>query len=201
MCTSSWCNKSFVPCKRFHCPHSCTQVQFRLPDPFCSVDMAADRTRPFRQPSPLEYCEAGTCSFQPRRANIFVSNIHLPPPRHLVLEAEVFHSCIRVETRRVYRSRRSVVLSLVDITPDELTRLISILSSSVRATDYIGWHEAGKRLGILFTEVETEHSEETAKRLTAKIVRVLRDGGASHPITMTVLPSGRNYLFMATENS
>lgn len=127
-----------------------------------------------------------------------VSNIHLAAPRHIVLEAQAFNSCVEIEARRAHRSRKSLVLLVVDLTSDDLMRIITILSSSVRATDYIGWHDAGKRLGILFTEVETDHSEEIATILSAKVARVLREAGAANQISMAVLLCGRNYLFVTT---
>jgi hypothetical protein len=91
---------------------------------------------------------------------------------------------------------------LLDIAEmQDVAQIVTTLSSCVRATDYIGWHEVGKRLGIVFAEVETGDREHVARLLTAKIARVLDDRikpTLSDQITITMLPSERNYLAATT---
>ena len=91
---------------------------------------------------------------------------------------------------------------LLDIAEtQDIAGIVVTLSSCVRATDYIGWHEVGKRLGIVFTEIETAHREHIARLLTAKIAKVLDlrvQPNLSGQITISVLPSGRNYLSVTT---
>ena len=119
--------------------------------------------------------------------------------RHFVLTKETFDVCLQFENQRAIRSGKSLVLLHlhVPLTPD-LIQIIESLLSCVRATDYIGWHDSDKRLRILFTEIETKHDEEIAKLLSTKIARVLRyeaDLSLSKQTTVTVLPSGRSYIF------
>jgi len=124
------------------------------------------------------------------------------------LEAEAFESFLRMETRRAIRSRKSLVLLLLDVPSTsevspvgDVSPVLDRLSSSVRATDYIGWRESGKRLGILFTEVDSDRDEDIAKLLSAKIARLVSerlDVGFAEQPTATVLPSGRSYVFVPT---
>jgi hypothetical protein len=104
-----------------------------------------------------------------------------------------------METRRAIRSRKSLVLLQVDLpSARDLSPVIDRLSSSVRATDYIGWRESGK-LSILFTEVESDRGEDIAKLLSAKVARLVRDpSNATERTTATLLPAGRNYVFVPT---
>jgi hypothetical protein len=136
-----------------------------------------------------------------------VTAIRLSTKRHRLLEAEAFDSFLRIETRRAVRSRKSLVLLLLDVPPArDLSPVVDLLSSSVRATDYIGWRESGdqpgaerKRLGILFTEVESERGEDIAKLLSAKIARLMRQQlHAAEQPTATLLPSGRSFFFVPT---
>jgi hypothetical protein len=129
-----------------------------------------------------------------------MNSIRLSARQRRILEADAFDSFLRIETRRAIRSRKSLVLLLVDVSATrDASPVLDRLSSSVRATDHIGWHEPGKRLGILFTEVESDRGEDIAKLLSAKIARLMRDQMApAEQHTATLLPSGRHFLFVAT---
>jgi hypothetical protein len=141
------------------------------------------------------------------RTNEFTKGICLFAKQNRVLEADVFERLLRMETHRAVRSRKSLVLLSLELpSTRDLSSVIDRLSSSVRATDYIGWRESGKRLGILFTEVESERGEDIAKLLSAKIGRLVSGSLANSPSnvalaerpTATLLPSGRSYVVVAT---
>ena len=161
--------------------------------------LAADRTR-HSGTHHLEY-RGGNCNLNLTR-NDLVTTIRLSTKRHVVLETDAFNSFLQIETRRAIRSNKSLVLLLLDVgRTQDLGPVVNILSPCVRTTDYIGWYEVGKRLGIVFTEVQNENREAIAELLKAKIANALCDHIEHHlsePITATVLPSRRNYRFATT---
>jgi hypothetical protein len=151
--------------------------------------------------SPVWNIAGGNCNLKLTR-NDLMTNMRLSTTRHAVLGPDAFNSFLQIETRRAIRARKSLVLLLLDVVgTQDLNHVVSRLSSCVRATDYIGWHEAGERLGIVFTEVESEQRDCIARLLTAKIATILRgtiNPCLSEQITITILPSGNSYLVATT---
>ncbi len=90
---------------------------------------------------------------------------------HPVLGQDAFHSCLNLERRRAARAHKSLVLVFFDPASNDVDGIVRIVSSRVRATDWIGWLENGKRLGVLFTEIDAERGPSTAKLLHDKIAK------------------------------
>ena len=108
-----------------------------------------------------------------------LTGIRLSASPHHVLDEAAFKMCIRAEELRAARSRKSLVLLSLDLGAVPATadrdRIVAVLSSSLRQTDWLGWREAGKRLGILFIEVESSRNGNIADLLKTKITRVVRE--------------------------
>jgi lipopolysaccharide/colanic/teichoic acid biosynthesis glycosyltransferase len=108
---------------------------------------------------------------------------HVPTGRDAVLKEETFHAMLALERRRAERSRKPFVLMLLD---SHLIRekgsgvgiaeaLASAVSEATRETDLVGWHEQGKVLAIIFTELNLEGTGPITEVLYSKIVKTLRD--------------------------
>ena len=75
-----------------------------------------------------------------------------------------FHRMICLEERRAERSRKSVLLMLLEVNGVAGERecfllnrkMISVLSPITRETDVLGWYKECSVVGLLFTEVATE---------------------------------------------
>lgn len=80
-----------------------------------------------------------------------------------LISEEAFGEMLRLERRRSERSRKPFLLMLLGIEglaqsmngdgPRVLHSLFSTLSTCTRETDISGWHDAGKKVGVLFTEL------------------------------------------------
>src|SRR5713101_3670545 len=103
--------------------------------------------------------------------------------REGVLKEETFHAMLTHERRRAERSRKPVVLVLLDshAVPRKerdaafVERLTSCVHDATRETDIIGWYEEGMILGVIFTEVNLQGETSTAEVLHSKVVTSLRD--------------------------
>ena len=89
---------------------------------------------------------------------------------------EVFQSVLRLERRRAERSTRPFILILVH--SDEADRIVlqqalSVLLSTTRESDLVGWYRDGVTLGILFTELGEGEKTATAQILLKKIQTAL----------------------------
>jgi len=76
-----------------------------------------------------------------------------------------FHRMICLEERRAERSRKSVLLMLLEVNGVGIgkrecfllnRKMISVLSPITRETDVLGWYKECSVVGLLFTEVATE---------------------------------------------
>ena len=81
-----------------------------------------------------------------------------------LLDENSFKQAIALERKRAERSRRLFLLMLLDL-PAVLTseknrrsvsEIMKALSTSIRETDVIGWHETNVVLGIIFTDIQQE---------------------------------------------
>lgn len=108
---------------------------------------------------------------------------HVPTGRDAVLKEETFHAMLALERRRAERSRKPFVLMLLD---SHLIRengslagiaesLPSAVSEATRETDLVGWHEQGRVLAIIFTELNLEGTNPITEVLQSKILKALRD--------------------------
>jgi hypothetical protein len=92
--------------------------------------------------------------------------------RFLLAEND-FRIFLTREVRRLARSQKGLVLVLVSVTPKadngQLQALVTHLSNCLRMTDCLGWHEAGKTLGVLFTEIDAEKQKSSAELLRSRV--------------------------------
>jgi len=107
----------------------------------------------------------------------------VPTGHDAVLKEETFHAMLALERRRAERSRKPFVLMLLDGRPisgnglrsDAIEALASAVSSATRETDLVGWHEHGKVLAIIFTELNLDGASPITEVLHCKIVEALRE--------------------------
>jgi len=95
------------------------------------------------------------------------------------LVQEAFSERLQLEVRRTERSRRPLVLLLIDGVDRALAagepcrKLMCALSNSTRLTDIRGWHKSGSCLGIIFTELGNGEIGAISEILREKIASVL----------------------------
>jgi lipopolysaccharide/colanic/teichoic acid biosynthesis glycosyltransferase len=105
----------------------------------------------------------------------------VPTGGHAVLKEETFHAMLTLERRRADRSRKPFVLMLLD---SRLIRdggfhagivetLASAVGEATRETDLVGWHEQGKVLAIIFTELNLEGTSPITEVLHSKMLKAL----------------------------
>lgn len=97
---------------------------------------------------------------------------------------EVFHGLMHSETARSARSGHPCRILLVYCTNAEglvvpmesvlADKAISVLSVSVRDTDYIGWYRQGRILGVLLTGLRPEAGGEGCEQLKTRVMEGLR---------------------------
>lgn len=106
---------------------------------------------------------------------------HVPTGRDAVLKEEIFHAMLTLERRRAERSRKPFVLMLLDshlirengLHAMVVETLISAVSEATRETDLVGWHEQGKVLAIIFTELNLEGTAPITAVLHSKMLKAL----------------------------
>ena len=107
---------------------------------------------------------------------------HVPTGRDAVLKEETFHAMLTLERRRAERSRKPFVLMLLDghlihengTNAGVVETLISAVSEATRETDLVGWHEQGKVLAIIFTELNLEGKDPITEVLHSKMRKALQ---------------------------
>jgi exopolysaccharide biosynthesis polyprenyl glycosylphosphotransferase len=107
---------------------------------------------------------------------------HVPTGRDGVLKEETFHAMLTLERRRAERSRKPFVLMLLDshvirengFHASFVETLISAVSEATRETDLVGWHEQGKVLAIIFTELNLEGTAPITEVLHSKMQKALQ---------------------------
>jgi len=107
---------------------------------------------------------------------------HVPTGRDAVLKEETFHAMLTLERRRAERSRKPFVLILLDshlirengFHASVVETLISAVSEATRETDLVGWHEQGKVLAIIFTELNLEGTAPITDILHSKMLKALQ---------------------------
>lgn len=86
----------------------------------------------------------------------------------------------------------------------ELTsKIISVLSMSIRDTDYIGWHRQGWMLGILLTGLRPDSARNGWGDLNARLVSSLRGAVGftdDHSFQIRVLEQGELTTFNASDH-
>jgi lipopolysaccharide/colanic/teichoic acid biosynthesis glycosyltransferase len=98
----------------------------------------------------------------------------------IVEDEETFIRSIALERRRAERANRLLVLMLLEIRhaavglrPLTSEALIESLGVFVRESDIIGWHERERTIGILFTEITSEHRDSIKGAMMQRISGVL----------------------------
>lgn len=92
---------------------------------------------------------------------------------------EVFQNVLMLERRRAERSRRPFALMLVhpndqsDSDRNILKQALSVLSSTTRESDLIGWYRESVTLGIIFTEMTEGEKSAIAETLLQKVESAL----------------------------
>jgi hypothetical protein len=92
----------------------------------------------------------------------------------------VYRDLVHRQIKRSARSRHVCQIVLVYRTngqggvvffcPKILNKTISILSSSCRDTDYIGWYRQDRILGILLTALQSDSAREGCENLTGRLM-------------------------------
>jgi lipopolysaccharide/colanic/teichoic acid biosynthesis glycosyltransferase len=98
-----------------------------------------------------------------------------------VLDEEGFSRMISLERKRTERSQRLFLLMLLDIrrvlvgdgNGETLSKILSVLSPSIRETDVTGWHKENAVLGVMFTEVPTEARKTIVSTMMLRVRGVL----------------------------
>lgn len=97
------------------------------------------------------------------------------------LSEKNFLHALSVEQKRVERSRKLLLLMLLDATKLSvgqdhrplLSTMLSTLSSSTRETDVRGWFKKRSIVGIIFTEIGEEEKESVGRAVFSRITRLL----------------------------
>ena len=106
-----------------------------------------------------------------------------PAQEHEILGQDAFHRVISVERRRTERSRKPILLMLLDMgdhLPSEtnsknLIRLLEALSVSTRDTDVAGWYEKDRIVGVMFTEICLEGRKTIVSTMISRLSSILGD--------------------------
>jgi len=109
-----------------------------------------------------------------------------------ILPKDVFHGLLCLERKRAERSKKQLLLMLIDSkgSPDLngngilLERVAGVLCQTIRETDLAGWFEPNSVLGAVFTQLgETEISTAVKiieSRVIAELQKVLRANQINH---------------------
>lgn len=104
------------------------------------------------------------------------------PHRHTVGE-EAFHRMISIELRRTERSRKSLLLMLLEIdehtnsTTQRLTleHILKTLAATLRETDVSGWYKQDQIVGVMFTEIVLEEDGSVPNTLMTRVNEALKN--------------------------
>jgi lipopolysaccharide/colanic/teichoic acid biosynthesis glycosyltransferase len=126
---------------------------------------------------------------RPRRADSGRESSRGEAVSRFPFTAEVFQSVLILERRRAERSRRPFVLMLVhsksQTHPDgsTLQRALSVLVSSTRESDLVGWYRESVTLGIIFTEMNKGEKATIARQLMQKVESALLEALGSDRVS------------------
>ena len=94
-----------------------------------------------------------------------------------------FHRMICLEERRAERSRKGVLLMLLDVNDSAVgekecfllnQKMNSVLSPITRETDVMGWYKENSILGLLFTEVAVGEVNSVTAAIMNRVSKVLK---------------------------
>lgn len=106
-----------------------------------------------------------------------------PSVERAPLDAEIFRRMIAIERKRTERSKAPFLLMLLEVVGDEgskkdrktLDRISSILLSSSRDTDLIGWYKDRVIVGAMFTGLVVHDKRSILETFLTKVTNTLRD--------------------------
>lgn len=109
---------------------------------------------------------------------------------NLLLSPERFRNVLLRESRRSERSRKHLLLMLIDHgNPCEqtkhcrsLTQAAGVLDAAIRETDIAGWFDANCVLGVIFTEFGNSDATLAAEAIEAKITESLQQAFAAQQL-------------------
>jgi hypothetical protein len=99
-----------------------------------------------------------------------------------ILHEESFRRMLSLESKRAHRSRKPVLLTLLEIEspkPGEQTRkvlgrILAALASTTRETDVTGWYQNNHVVGVMFTEIAIADRGSILSTITARVGGGLR---------------------------
>jgi hypothetical protein len=99
-----------------------------------------------------------------------------------ILHEEAFRRMVSLERKRTHRSRKPVLLTLLEIEnpmPSEKTRkalgkILSALAATTRETDVTGWYQNNSVVGVMFTEIAIQDRGSILSTITARVSGTLR---------------------------
>jgi len=99
-----------------------------------------------------------------------------------ILHEEAFHRMMSIERHRAHRSRKPILLALLEIEsqkPSEKTRkvlskILSALATTTRDTDVTGWYQDNGVVGVMFTEIANADRSSILATIMARVGGALR---------------------------
>ncbi|MGB2605306.1 MAG: hypothetical protein WBC78_17040 [Candidatus Sulfotelmatobacter sp.] len=98
------------------------------------------------------------------------------------LEKNAFLGAIWLEKKRADRSRKLLLLMLVEMESyfpterngDALGKILSELTLATRETDITGWYEGESVVGVVFTEISVKDGNSIIRTMTTRMSEALR---------------------------
>lgn len=113
---------------------------------------------------------------------LFAEGAQAPEGRSILSE-QAFHRMISRERRRTERSHKPFLLMLLDLGDEPagedgestLSKILTVLSSSTRETDGVGWHKNGLVVGVMFTEIDAEEKTHILSTMLGRVSGALEE--------------------------
>jgi lipopolysaccharide/colanic/teichoic acid biosynthesis glycosyltransferase len=127
--------------------------------------------------------EAGKDAVKLHQSSHIFTSLGLTEGRErLVFDEASFQRMIALERKRSERSRKPVLLMLIDVgnfLPSEksgtaLADILAALSSSTRDTDVTGWYKSNAVVGVMFTEINMDDPRAILATMMNRVSQTLR---------------------------
>lgn len=112
----------------------------------------------------------------------FIDPLSEPAPERRVLDEESFRRVIAIERKRTERSKAPFVLMLLEVTnqsPEKaasaLESVMSVLLTTSRDTDLVGWYKSKSTIGALFTGLVAGDKSSILMTILSRATNTLRD--------------------------
>jgi hypothetical protein len=100
-----------------------------------------------------------------------------------VLREEAFRRMLSLERKRAQRSRKSFLLTLLEMeyqmasenSRQTLGKVLSVLDSTTRETDVTGWYKDECMVGVMFTEIAVQDRGSILATIMTRVSETLRD--------------------------